>query len=235
MRNTNEDSYFYLQNAVLYIEENASRIDYSPEALDHLKVALLDVENAFRKLEQIEGIYGTYDLSDGTCPRIFFDMDGTLSQWEDNPIEVVAKPGYFYNRKPVLTMVDALRKIQNQGSYEVYVLSSVFVDDHSVNEKIAWNALYTGVPKSHQIYVPYGQDKQDYLAQFSPVNNWDILVDDFSYNLHQWKGKGIKVYNGVNGTKGSWKGAAVRNSFSADMIAEYILDAAHLLERIADN
>ena len=36
------------------------------------------------------------------------------------------------------------------------------------------------------------------------------LLDDFTPELKDWNGKAIKLYNGINGTKGTWHGYSVR-------------------------
>lgn len=219
-----KDALECLECAVRSIQEHAADMGYTLISLDRLSRALAVIQAAVHKLEQMEGTMNEVFLPAGDKPRIFFDMDGTLSEWEDNPIEEVAKPGYFYSRKPVHNMIEAMRVLAKMPDYEVYILSSVFMDEHSVSEKIAWNALYTALPRAKQIYVPYGQDKNAFLEECGGICPEDVLVDDFSYNLHKWKGIGIKVFNGVNGTKGTWQGPAVKNTDSCSSIVETILD-----------
>lgn len=151
--------------------------------------------------------------------RIFIDMDGTLCEWRYACIEEVAAKGYFLSLAPQQKVVDAVRKIIKTGKYEVAVLSSVFNDDHSIQEKNAWLDEYLPEIKT-RIYVPYGEKKKDYIS--CPVKS-DVLLDDFSKNLHEWHGIGIKVLNGINGTKGTWKGFLVNGLADEDVISKTLI------------
>lgn len=226
MKNNYEESLFILECAVLNIQENASNMDYSPEAIDRLKNAYDDMQELVKRVTLNDAGFNCVSLADSDKPRVFFDMDGTLSVWEDNPIEEVAKAGYFYARQPQESVVGALKALAESEECEVYILSSTFIDDHSVSEKVAWNALYTKLPRARQLYVPYGMDKDEFLMECGGIKKTDILVDDFSYNLHRWKGVGIKVLNGVNGTKGTWHGPMIRYTDPVDEIVKTIVQVA---------
>lgn len=54
--------------------------------------------------------------------RLFVDMDGTLAVWENSPIEVVARPGYFLNRSPVETVIAALKELMKEPSYACIII-----------------------------------------------------------------------------------------------------------------
>ena len=52
-----------------------------------------------------------------------------------------------------------------------------------------------------------------------------ILVDDYSRNLHAWElagHVGIKFYNGINGSHGSWKGCAIGSAMSVQEMYDVI-------------
>lgn len=151
--------------------------------------------------------------------RIFVDMDGTLCEWKYASIEEVAAKGYFLSLAPQQSVVNAVKKLIQTGKYEVIVLSSVFNDDHSIQEKNEW--LDQHLPElKKRIYVPYGEKKKDFIANKEAT---DVLLDDFSKNLHEWHGIGIKVMNGVNGTKGTWKGFLVNGLASEDVIYKTLI------------
>lgn len=146
---------------------------------------------------------------------VYFDMDGVTARWEEASLEELFTEGFFLSRKPVVDVISAVEKLQQSGLCSVYILSSV-VNEHAEAEKREWNQKYMGfIPEERQIYVPYGSNKSDFLPQ---RRDTDILVDDFSKNLHEWHGVGVKLLNGINWTKGTWKGHVVNGTASADII-----------------
>lgn len=159
--------------------------------------------------------------------RIFFDMDGVLAKWEDAPIEEIAAPGYFLHRKPDYNILSAFNEVVESGLYEVFILSSVFKDDHSAAEKLKWLRTYgVKLDEQHILFSIYGSSKSDYVPEQRPD---DILVDDFSYNLRTWHGIGIKYLNGINATKGTWKGFTVSSNSSSTYIAATIMAISNMI------
>lgn len=165
--------------------------------------------------------------------RLFVDMDGTLAVWENSPIEVVARPGYFLNRSPVETVIAALKELMKEPSYDVFILSSVFSNGYSEIEKRTWNEHYTNVPEERQIYVPYGIPKPEELKKLGGVQPSDILIDDFTFNLREWPGIGIKIYNGINGTKGTWDGFSIHSTMRPDVMVKQIKGIASIAANVA--
>lgn len=95
-------------------------------------------------------------------------------------------------------------------------MSSVFNDDHSISEKKEWLAKYLPeIPEENQIFVPYGESKSDYILDKSSE---DVLLDDFTKNLNEWHRKAVKIYNGINGTKGTWKGYSIHSNMVPDKL-----------------
>lgn len=142
--------------------------------------------------------------------RMFFDMDGTLNVFdpEAGPDRYTAK-GYFKNRPPIKTMVDTVNELIDEG-VEVFIISSVFQDDHSIDEKNDWiNRMFGAmrIPYKKRIYVPYGISKSGYLKKLGiAIEKTDILVDDYNPNLFDWPGIAVKVLNGINGNSNEWEG-----------------------------
>lgn len=163
--------------------------------------------------------------------RLFVDMDGVLCEFNKNAsIEEVATKGYFAKCVPQMSVISAIRSLlerfllENKNT-EVYILSSVFMDDHSVEDKNQWldeNGLL-GINNEHRLFVPYGQSKSRYLYDTVGIGEDDFLLDDFSKNLHEWHGVGIKLYNGINGTKGTWTGYSVNARSSSEVIKNTIM------------
>lgn len=144
--------------------------------------------------------------------KIFIDMDGTIVKWIPSTIEEVASRGYFRNLPVVQNVLNMVSILIGNPEYEVYILSSVFKDGHSAGDKMYW--LHQNLPEiadENVIFVPYGKVKADYIN--TVINQDCYLLDDLSKNLHEWEragGTGIKIYNGINGTKGTWKGFNIK-------------------------
>lgn len=158
--------------------------------------------------------------------RIYIDMDGVLATWNsDKSLEEVAMPGYFRDLLPMRNVVDAIKKIVLSRKYEVFILSSV-LHDIAIRDKNFWLDTYLPeIPLINRIFVPYGQIKADYIGK---LDYRDILIDDFSKNLKEWHGVGIKLLNGINGTKGTWNGYVVNGNSSPVCIMNTIMGISYM-------
>lgn len=152
-------------------------------------------------------------------------MDGVLAVWENCSIEETFKPGFFRSREPMHNVVGAVKSFLKNDNFDVYVLSSTYTDNHSAAEKAEWNAMFTSIPKENQIYIPYGKDKCEGLN----ITVSDILIDDFTENLRKWPGTAIKLYNGINGTKGSWNGFSCHSNMTPELLYLQILAIARIV------
>lgn len=163
--------------------------------------------------------------------RFFIDMDGVLAKWEDASLEEMTSPGFFLSRKVdenVCEMVNQLMQKQETEKIEVYILSSYLLPI-SKAEKIKWNEQYTHIPEERQIYVPYGENKAEALECIGGINAGDVLVDDFTKNLNEWQGIAVKMYNGINGTHGTWQGFSIHNQMLPDKMVSQ-LDGISMME-----
>lgn len=160
--------------------------------------------------------------------KIYFDMDGTLAVFnKDASLEDLHRNGYFKDLKPMENMVSAVKAMIKQG-YNVYILSSVLNNDYSIPDKTSWLKEYLPeLSEEKIIFVPYGASKSEYLAEKSSS---DILVDDFSKNLHEWHGVGIKVLNGINWNNKTWHGYLVDAFSSIDAIVTTIAGISMFLK-----
>ena len=148
---------------------------------------------------------------------IFIDMDGTLTKWEWAGPDVWMKPGYFEKRPPQQNVIDAVEKLVKDG-YDVKILSSV-IGDAQIKEKNIWLDKYLPcIDKADRYYVPYDFCKSEYIGCLPD----DVLLDDYSENLHSWAGIAIKCRNNLNGTKGTWTGYSVSCSQDGKSIANTI-------------
>lgn len=155
--------------------------------------------------------------------RLMVDMDGTLAVWGDSPFEEVCAKGYFRSRPTMPNVINAVKHIiRNYPEVEVFILSAALQDNHSVGEKNEWLDKYLPeIDMEHRIFSTYGENKGKYLK-----SKGDILLDDYSKNLLEWEangGKGIKLLNGVNWSKKSWRGDVVFHETDHKLLAESIV------------
>lgn len=168
--------------------------------------------------------------------RLFVDMDGVLCRFnKDASIEEVASKGYFKRCEPQQSVINAVLRILHETYTEVFILSSVFADDHSVADKNWWLDEYglSGIDDDHRLFVPYGMSKAVFLQESVGAGKNDFLLDDFSKNLHEWHGIGIKLLNGLNGTKGTWNGYNVSSRSSEDVIKNTLLGIMQYASNVA--
>lgn len=163
--------------------------------------------------------------------RFFIDMDGVVAKWEKASLEEMTTEGFFSSRKPnenVIGMVNMLMDKKETEGIEVYILSSYLLPI-SKKEKIQWNAQHTHIPEKDQIYVPYGESKTKALEAIGGIRENDVLLDDFSDNLREWGGIAVKLYNGINGTKGTWNGFSVHGNMKPEVMVSQ-LDGISMIE-----
>jgi len=145
-------------------------------------------------------------------------MDGTLTKFFPATEAELNVPGYFLALPPHKNVVEAVKLLlKNPAEWTVYVLSAVLDNPYAASEKEEW--LLKHIPKIKKeniLFTPCGVDKSIYVPD--GIRQDDILLDDFSRNLHRWKGVGVKLRNGINGTHGSWKGHAVWYDWTPEQI-----------------
>lgn len=165
--------------------------------------------------------------------NIYVDMDGVQAVYGfGDSVEEMATPGYFRERPAQQNMVDTVRRLQGDQRYHVVVLSSVFSDRHSAQDKVWW-LEEQGLGDVETCFVPCGERKCDYVEK-EGVN---ILVDDFSRNLFEWESMGgnfhgIKFLNEKNGSCGSWfnaGGYSVNFNMTTDRLYNAITGLANAL------
>ena len=150
---------------------------------------------------------------------VYIDYDGVIAYFlKDKSLEEVAQDGYTLTVPMVDTFCDALEMALNDkelSDYDFRLLSAI-LNKYSKADKKEMLTRRFGTEFAHNaVFVNYGDSKAPY------AEGGNILLDDFSDNLREWEGNGgigIKVYNDINGTKGTWKGYSVHSMARADVI-----------------
>ncbi len=159
---------------------------------------------------------------------IYFDVDGTLTEWNENAgpdLWMLAK--YIWMCVIMPNMIKAVQIVLKNWTGEVKFLTAS-VSPEATEEKIQFlRKLFGEMPDDAFIIVPYGKKKTDYVDA-----SGGILIDDFSKNLHEWEqagGVAIKARNNINGRQGTWKGNSVHYKQTPESIAQAILAEAYFI------
>jgi len=167
-------------------------------------------------------------MNDTEKKCLYVDLDGTAAEFRKvDTLETLYEKGYFLNLRPNKTVVEAIRKIAvYHPEVEVFVLSAYLSDSkYALEEKNMWiDEHLPEIDTKHRIFPPCGADKKEYIP--GGVGSNDFLLDDYSYNLNSWEppAKGIKLMNGINGTKGTWQSERLSMERSGDELVEGILN-----------
>ena len=164
-----------------------------------------------------------------SAKRLFIDMDGTLAEFHPvDTMETLYEQGYFAQLAPHENVVNGIKTFMNENpDAEVFILSSVLTDSpYAQAEKSEWLDRYLPeIGMENRIFVPCGSAKNEFVP--GGVRENDVLLDDYSKNLHEWPGQALKLMNGINGTKGSFQGKKI----SAEMsVAEFAARLASFCE-----
>lgn len=159
--------------------------------------------------------------------RLFVDMDGTLAVYKPcNTLEKLYEKGYFADLEPMDNVLEGVRAYKKENpDVDVFILSAYLSDSrYTLQEKNEWLDYYLPeIDRPYRIFTECGQDKSMYIP--GGIRENDCLLDDYSVNLFQWEragGKGIKLMNGINGTKGKWRGERVSADKSPEKIGREI-------------
>ncbi len=159
--------------------------------------------------------------------RVFIDMDGTLNKWRNAKTqEELYVKGFFKKAKPHNNVIEAAKMLIRNG-YEVFILSAVLDDcAHAVDEKNHWIDKYLPeIDLDHRLYPKCSESKVEFVRNAVGLNKDDVLLDDKTENLLEWAehAASVKLMNGVNGTKGRWKGIKVAESDYPIVIAGMVV------------
>lgn len=157
--------------------------------------------------------------------RFLFDMDGVLAEYKEaKNSDEYRTAEFFLNLAADEKMIEVLKLLIKWGC-RVAILTACYFEDSTAKEgKMEWMKKL-GLENVEMIFVPVGEKKYNYVNQ----NDINVLIDDYSWNLHTWKQEGglaFKYMNGVNGTKGTWSGYRVDNKMSPEEIATALVAIA---------
>lgn len=160
--------------------------------------------------------------------RLFIDIDGTAAVFSPvDTLEILYEKGYFLNLEPIPNVVKAIRLLQAQVSeLELFILSGYLSDSkYALQEKNEW--LDKNIPEiepEHRIFCPCGTSKKDLVP--GGIRSTDYLLDDWTNNLSEWEPPGIaiKLLNGINHSRGTWRGSRISAENSPYLIVRKVLD-----------
>lgn len=146
---------------------------------------------------------------------LFIDMDGTLAVWKPATPEELTQPHYFAMLPVNGNVVKALRLLRDEHDdqdVEIYILSAVLPETKAEEDKKVWLSKHCPyIDSDHQIFVPYGENKAEYVKQMLGVDmKACYLLDDYSKNVKEWAAAGgipVKLFNGINGKSFRYSGA----------------------------
>lgn len=160
--------------------------------------------------------------------RVFVDMDGTLAEWmPSKTLEELYQPGYFAGLNPQMSVVQAVKKLatDHADAIETYILSAVLEDcPYAIPDKNHWLDLYLPeVISARRLFVSGDIPKPQAVP--GGVRPDDVLLDDYTVNLLAWSGygKGVKLLNGINHSRGTWKGPMIHKDRPYEEIIHILL------------
>ena len=171
--------------------------------------------------------------------NLFIDMDGTLVEWRSATLQELLTPGFFLGGRAYENVVRAVLRLAKNGSEIAVSTLSAYLEESNtaLQEKNLW---LDGIqfPASNRYFVPIGGTVGKRDAKVAYVENklgralaqTDVLLDDYSVNLHAWAeagGTAVKLMNGVNGSKGTWQGPKISRFSEATVIATELERIAH--------
>ena len=141
------------------------------------------------------------------------DMDGVVAEWRKTATEKdLWKMGYWISLLPVYEIIWEILIICLDPDCDVYIATAVIETLLAKIEKWLWcNRYMPFIDRRHRIFIRNGSSKAEAVTKYLgiPLSDRIVLLDDYSKNLHDWREKGgrcIKIMNGLNGTKGTWRG-----------------------------
>lgn len=154
-----------------------------------------------------------------SAPKVIFDFDGTLFEYYWGPDYLDKLP----TLAPSTNMVETATMFHSLGT-DVYVCSAVNSEAEAEMKRRMIKEVLPFITPAHCLF-PYDGARK--ARMFDNIGRADALVDDFTKNLMAWPGLGVKFYNGVNGTKGTWRarnGFAVNHKMSPEAVVRAIVE-----------
>jgi len=138
--------------------------------------------------------------------RLFIDMDDTVVDFGSNipNIKELMVQEHYFERLQPLPFLHEVNKLASMCPENIYILSACLDTPYCKREKILWLKKYLpAVDKNNVIFTDNIHTKPKYLAKFHNIiiNQYDILIDDFTKNVVAWQeagGTAIKFKNSFN-------------------------------------
>ena len=144
-------------------------------------------------------------------------MDGTLARFyePENCLERFrSEPDYFEKLRPYENLVKAIARLMREG-FPVVILSAVdgSIKESSEMQKSKWLektfSEYGDGQVPPALYPQSGKSKSEYVRSVYGNPEEAVLLDDYSHNLMDWDGQGIKALNEINGHGGKFHGPRI--------------------------
>lgn len=157
-------------------------------------------------------------MTDWENKILYIDMDGVLAKWENASFQDVSSKGFFLSREPEQNLINAVRLLV-ESDVEVHILSSVLDNKYALGEKKEWLKRWLPwLPEMSCHFIPYGSAKTP-----MDMKKTGYLLDDYTRNLTQWIGVGIKCCTDCNDSHGTWDGHRIYASDPAEEIATKLI------------
>jgi len=156
--------------------------------------------------------------------NLYLDMDGTLAEYNEVPVEKFYEPGFFENLKPMENVIKGIEIFaRSHPDINLYVLSAIMTE-YAKTEKENWIEMYCPFLKDIEKYfIPFGCDKGKYVG-----DGINFLLDDHSPNLISFEQKdnnhAIKLLNGKNGLGKKWTKAKIDGSLKPEAFANHLFE-----------
>ena len=152
--------------------------------------------------------------------NLYIDFDGVLGIFDlSKSLEEVAAPGYSLTLPMIQNMCQAINLLRHDKEitkmYDLKLLSATINEQAEKDKTEVLKREFDEEFANKAVFVRYGNSKAPYAM------GKNVLLDDFSHNLHEWEqngGIGIKVYNTINGNHGTWHGYSVHTISHAEII-----------------
>lgn len=176
--------------------------------LDHI---VIGTEEGYSIKAEKSYTYQSIEEEPQKQARLFIDVDGVLAKYEKmESEEALYQKGYAQNLKPQRSVIQAVNTLIDRYPDQCYILSAVADLPAAIEEKTDWvrKHLTHRLQKDHIIFTKYGENKCNAVP--GGVQPEDILLDDYTKNLKEFKaagGIGVKMVNEHNSINGSpWDG-----------------------------
>lgn len=132
--------------------------------------------------------------------KIYFDLDGTLARFEEQPNAMdrfINEKGFFLSLEPTKLCKELVE--DNKTLWENIHILSTSPNKQATKDKIKWVEKHLPKIKKENIIVVYENSHKQKYAKGS------LLIDDHTPNLREWQKKGgyvIKAINKHNNKKG---------------------------------